>query len=522
MLSVFQKERKWMWLVIIAILLTVGCGNSGEVSGGERTQLVIAESDEWWGLDTSQLDGSFATNGLVADPVVLMDEKGNLVPCIASEVKLSEDGKTIRLTIPEGMKFANGDPLNPEDVVASLTRAKTAGPFGTDLEPITSMDIEERDVILRLEEYTCNIANTLSGSFVTILSKKEIESKTNDELLWDCHPYGMYTMKEYVAGSHVILERNPNYITHNPYTENKGVAAYETIKVRFMKEEFSRVNAFNIDDIQAAFDLSIDGLNQLTTDKKKVEDAIAVPNVHYLEVNQNSEFLKDINIRQAIGYAINREDIVEANKGAVVLAQSVITSKVLNYSDEYAQKYAQHHMNNVEKARELLAASGWKDSDNDGFVDKNGQKLKLLLVGCSQATDERSSQALQIQLKEIGIDLELELLESNYRYEKIEKGDFDLGFEQFGTADPILLMNWIFTNTDNLIKKDQYYELISKAQHTPDSEKRTGLLVEAQQILTDEAVIIPLYTVKSPTVWASDLGVPKILNYGHYVWNDLK
>lgn len=153
--------KKYLAIFVAAIMLAclfAGCMGGGNGASAGRETLVIGEANQWWGLDTTLLDGSNFTQGLVADPLVVLDENGNMQPCIASAVQTSEDGKTITLTIPKGMKYASGEEVLPEDVVASLTRFKKVSPFTTNLNPLESMDIDGDNVILHLSEYTSDIA----------------------------------------------------------------------------------------------------------------------------------------------------------------------------------------------------------------------------------------------------------------------------------------------------------------------------------------------------------------------------
>ena len=294
--------KKYLAIFVAAIMLAclfAGCMGGGNGASAGRETLVIGEANQWWGLDTTLLDGSNFTQGLVADPLVVLDENGNMQPCIASAVQTSEDGKTITLTIPKGMKYASGEEVLPEDVVASLSRFKKVSPFTTNLDPLESMDIDGDNVILHLSEYTSDIAVTLAGSFVTVQDKDVLDSSTDDELLWGAQPYGMYYLTDYVDGSHVELTRNPGYITHNPNVENKGPAHVEKVTVRFISEEFSMANAFNVNDIQAIFDISADGLTQITRDDINVVRKSSIPAVDYLEYNISSPMLTDPKVREA-------------------------------------------------------------------------------------------------------------------------------------------------------------------------------------------------------------------------------
>ena len=161
-----------------------------------------------------------------------LDENGNMGPNIASEVTVSEDGSTITMTFPEGMYYASGEQLEPEDVIASMERIQKNSHFAFQYATITSMEADGRNVVFHVDHFDAGLYAGLAGSFCTVMDKAELDAKTNDGLLWDCRPYGAYSVKEYVPGSHAVLQRNPAYVTHNPYVENKGAALIEEITIR--------------------------------------------------------------------------------------------------------------------------------------------------------------------------------------------------------------------------------------------------------------------------------------------------
>lgn len=520
--------KKYLAIFVAAIMLAclfAGCMGGGNGASAGRETLVIGEANQWWGLDTTLLDGSNFTQGLVADPLVVLDENGNMQPCIASAVQTSEDGKTITLTIPKGMKYASGEEVLPEDVVASLTRFKKVSPFTTNLDPLESMDIDGDNVILHLSEYTSDIAVTLAGSFVTVQDKDVLDSSTDDELLWGAQPYGMYYLTDYVDGSHVELTRNPGYITHNPNVENKGPAHVEKVTVRFISEEFSMANAFNVNDIQAIFDISADGLTQITRDDINVVRKSSIPAVDYLEYNISSPMLTDPKVREALAIAVDRDILVDANKDMVIPAWSINTEKVINHSAEFAKHYKETYGTNIEKAKQLLAEAGWADTDGNGYLDKDGQELKLKIVANDGATEKNTVQSLQIQYKAIGVNLEIEMYTNYYHYDVIYEGKYDIGLEHWGWSEPILTLNMVFTDPQNLIAcgaNDEYYDIVARASHTPDSDARTKLVYDAEKIISDNVLLVPLYTAENNFVFASDVTGIEIVGNGAVFFNDMK
>lgn len=528
-------------LILAAGFLTACAGKPGDKPGPSETtgkteapgqtegpsgggSVVLAEAGEWWGLDTTLLDGANFTQGLVADPLVVLDENGDMQPCMASAVSMSEDGKTIVLTIPEGLYYASGEQVEPEDVVASLTRFKEVSPFSTNLDPLVDMEVKDRDVYLYLSDFTSDIGVSLSGAFVTVQDKDVLEASTDDDLLWGAQPYGQFYLDSFVPGSHVELKRNPGYKTHNPYVKNKGPAAMEAVTVRFIPEEFSIANAMNVDDIQVIFGISADGLSQVTRKDIEVQQLVANPNIDYLEFNLKSEPLADHRVREALALTIDREALVDINKGLVIPAWSVITDKVISHSKDYADYYKKTYSTNVERAKELLVEAGWADSDGNGYLDKDGKELKLKIVGNDDAIENNTVQSLQIQFKEVGVKLEIEMFSNYYHYDVIAEGNYDIGLEHFGWPEPILLMNMITSDLENLKtagREDEFYGIIADASHVVDNQERAEVLVDAEKILSDHMIIVPLYTGMNTFIFAGGVTGIDIRGNGAFFFNDL-
>lgn len=522
--------KKLLTLLLVLVLVTtlvIGCADKKKEEGpkGDRTTLVIGEPSEWWGGDTVLLDGAGFSHVFIAEPLVVLDDDGTMLPCLASAVSMSEDGKTIQLTIPEGMFYASGEQVEPEDVVASLKRFQEVSPFSTNLAPLESMEIKDRDVFLYLSEYTSDIGNSLSGIFINIQDKDVLDSSTDDELLWGARPYGMYYLNEFVSGSHVELKRNPGFKTHNPFVENKGVGAIETITVRFITEEFSMANALNVGDIQAIFGISADGLSQVTKKEVEVLQIVTNPNIDYLEFNLKSPILSDPLVREALAVAVDRQALVDINKDLVIPAYSIVTEKVISHSKEFADYYRETYATgDIERAKTLLEQAGWADSNNNGILDKDGVELKLKIVANDEAIENNTVQSLQIQYKKIGVELEIEMFSNYYHYDVIYEGNYDIGLEHFGWPEPILLMNMITSDLENLKtagREDEYYGLIEQASHTADNDARTKIIYDAEKILSDHMITVPLYTGLNTYVFADGVTGVVFRGNGAIFFNDM-
>lgn len=517
-----MKKLVSIVLVLAMVCCVVGC-NSSETTSSKKglEEISVAIASEWWAGDATQIDGTSYGHSLIADPIVLMDKDGNLTPCIASAVDISEDGKIIRLTFPKGLKFSNGADLTPEDVVASIERVHEVSPFGSELDVIDKMEIEDMDVVIYLKDYSSSIKSTLSGGFVTIMDTEDIENKSKEELRWGCMPYGQFSINDYVPGSHVTLTRNEYYKTNNPFVENKGPHALKKITFRFMADDFARVTAFNVGDVQVALSMSVDAIKQITLSNFE-KKTTGIANITYLEFNQDDPILSDINVRKAIGFAIDRQAICDINENINVPEYSICGVRTFNHPEKFAEYYKKNYCNNVDEAKKLLEESGWKDTDGNGYLDKDGEELALTLLSGDGTVESRSCQTIQLQLKEIGIKIDLELVESGYRYDKIGEGDFQFAIEYFGASDPVRLLTWLLIVPENIRDHEKFFAILDEASKTIDSNARTKLIEDAERVLSDEAVTVPLFSILNYYVHSEELTGFTLNGNGNVLWNDVQ
>ncbi len=511
-------------LLTVLLLVPFACP-AAMASDVTRDSIVIAEASEWWGLDVTQLDGSAFAQTLIGDSLVTLDKDGNMQPNICSAITVSEDGLTITMTFPEGSYFASGEQLEPEDIVASLERIQKVSPFASQFSTISSMEVSGRDVIFHLDHYSADLYSALSSGFMSVMDKDELEAKSDDELLWDCHPYGQFAIKEYVQGSHVVLTRNPGYVTYNPYVDNKGASAVQEVTVRFITEEFTMAQEFNSGNIQLVMNISANGADQITAANAVRENVVSIPSVNYLEMNLTDPVAADAAVRQAIGLAINREELCEICNNVITPSYSYVTENVRNFNESWAKNYKENYCNDLERAKQVLEEAGWVDTDGDGIREKDGQTLTINYVLGNLLPDTTVAQALQLQLYEAGIMLNLDIQEDSYHYEMLANGDFQMGMSRFGTADPILLLQWAlnyFPSFEYVGGEEAFFEAIDQIASNPNPEERTEAIYPLEELLGDSYLVIPLFTTSQIVVYADDVTPPTYMGNGSVFFNDMK
>ena len=204
----------------------------------------------------------------------------------------------------------------------------------------------------------------------------------------------------------------------------------------------------------------------------------------WIGFNTNDKVLKNVKLRQAIGYAINRDEIVKyVLEGLAINAQQVIPDIIEKFEEKYNFDY------NPEKAKKLLAEAGYPDGLELNLWSPEGRYLK----------DRQIAEAAQAQLAKVGIKVKLRVMEWGAYLDALfrhEQQLYIIGWG-FSTGDPAAALRACFYSNSKFnfsdYKNPKMDELLSKGESTLDPKKRHNIYKDIQQMLIDEAVLIPIY-----------------------------
>ncbi len=515
-----KKKLAVLVLALAMILSMAACGNSTSAEK-DNTQLNIIDS-EWRGLDTYQLDETAGAQGLSSSALFQWDpETNSMVDNVCTDWQVSEDGKTATFTVPEGMYYSTGEQVEPEDVVASIQHGLDVSPYSDGYSNIESMDVDGRQVTLHLSEFRSDMQYYFCAGFVTVIDKDELDTMTNEELMWGCHPYGMYALAEdgYVSGSEVKLVKNEGFSCSNPLVENQGAGHFENVSVRFNVEEFTQTEDLKAGNVDLIMSITEAQKIDLEGDDTIVLADTTYPNIDYFEMNTDSPIFSDVNVRTALALSIDREALVDVVDGMIAPAYSMITESMQNYNADTAEWFKANLANDKERAMELLEESGWVDSDGDGIREKDGETLTFTWYAWTDSTT--IPEAMAEQLREVGFDMQIETLDWNYVYESINADDYDAGIEWLSWAEPMLIFNICYYDLNAPGNTDQYYADVEAAATTIDTDARTELVGDLQMHLFENVNMIPMYSELSFTAMNADLQGFNVLADGTAPLNDL-
>jgi len=510
--------------VVLALTLSglAGCGGSSETSGSAGKQLIVATAWEWEGTDAYQVNTMQPEQTIMAESLLSMNSKTKEIqPNIASSFEISEDGRTITLTIPEGLAYADGTPLTPSDVKRSIEWGLETSPYSSDYSSIKEISVEGDKVILSLENYSASVMYYLVCDFMPVMSQDQIDNTSAQDLLMGASPFGLFNVDEYVAASHIILKKNAGYQTSNPEAVNRMASSIDEVMFKIMPDGFSRVTAVKSGEIDIALDIPTQNYEELKNDPNIQLITSEVPGLHFMILNKENPLFSDIKIRTAIAYALDREKIIEANKGFMNPVYSFVVPSMMDFDQSIADYYQDTYCGKLDQSKQLLKEAGWDDTDGDGYLDKNGKTFEFtLMADATNVFTKNVSQIMQANLKEIGIKLNIEMLELGYLRDKETQDEYDAALEGFEWAEPMSILPYIIRDSDN-IEHQEFFDMLVKAGEIVDNNAREKAVAEAQKVLMDEVALIPLYNETRLTAVRKNVTGFYFRTDGNPIFNDV-
>jgi peptide/nickel transport system substrate-binding protein len=218
----------------------------------------------------------------------------------------------------------------------------------------------------------------------------------------------------------------------------------------------------------------------------------------YMGYNLNDVKFKDVRVRQAINYAVNKNDIIKA----VLLGMGRISTGPFIPESWAYNKEVKPWEFNPEKARSLLKEAGWSDSDGDRIIEKDGVKFSFTVI-TNQGNDERkmTAEIIQRQLKDVGIEVKIKIIEwSSFVNEFINKRRFEAVLLGWGLSlDPDMYDIWHSSKTKegefNFIGYSnlEVDRLLLEGRRTFDKAERARIYHRLHEILYNDQPYLFLY-----------------------------
>lgn len=422
---------------------------------------------------------------LIFNSLLRLDEKLNLVPDLA-ERWVSPRPLVYIFYLKKGVKFHNGMELTADDVkytFESILNPSLSSPHKKTYERIKGIDVIDKHTIrFILSKPSATFLMDMTMGIVP----KDIAEKAPGDFTSRPVGTGPFAFHKRIEDERIELRRNEFYFDGAPRLTKIifKIIPDDTIRLLGLKRG-------EIDFIQNA--IPPDLLPSLTTDKNiKIETGEGV-NYSYIGFNLTDPILKELRVRKAIAYAIDRDGIINH----LLAGKATKATGVLPVNNWAYDGNVTRYDYNPDMAKRLLDEAGFADPDG------NGPRERFRLVYKTTNNDLRKmiGEVLQRNLKEIGIGIDIKTYEWGTFYNDIKKGDFQLySLSWIGIVDPDIYYNIFHSemmppngNNRNRYKNSVIDRLVEDGQRATQQEKRKGIYSRVQRIIAEELPYISLW-----------------------------
>lgn len=481
-----------------------------DAKGGKLSVVFVGEEPKLIDAQVDPFDPAALVCTWLSDTLVSIGPDGAFIPSLATEWSASEDGLTWTFTLRSDVTFHDGTPFNAAAAKANFDRilapetasaqaAATLGPVvsTTAVDDVTFQVVHSAPWVPFLD--------SISKGFIPMWSPTALEEYGLDGFGLQLVGTGPFKAKEIKPAEQFVFERNPDYAWGPAHSTNTMAPFIEEVTVRWIAENTTAIAALQAGEANVVIGYPAEALTEIEGGDYQVNKAELTGSPTLYVMNVTKAPLDDIAVRKALQHAINQEEIVEVLwNGEAIATKGVMYPASRCYWSEAETVYPF----DPEGAKTLLTEAGWTMGSDDVF-EKDGTKLSVTIVN---AFVEDLGTIVQAQLKDIGVEATVELVTGPIQLERAASGDFNLIFQHFAYTEPGVLDilynsanhkvgGWSWTGyTDPALD-----ELLNESSTTIDTEARCALLTQVQQIIVEQALVLPLYGRYYVYVTAADV-----------------
>lgn len=467
-------------LVMAAVSGIAGCGKSTA-----STEKVFYYGDTTFNAENDETDVN-PHNGYsgwacirygVGETLFKYSDTMELEPWLAESYE-NVDELTWKINLKDGITFTSGRKLDGEAVKECIEHLVAVHKRAAGDLNIERVEAEADTVIITTAKPVPALINYLSDPYGCII---DMQAGITDE--GNVSATGPYIAEEIVTDSGLTLVKNQNYWNGEPRLDK--------IIVKTISDGDTLTMALQSGELNAAYGLPYSSLSLFNNSSYTISSS-ETSRSFFAQMNYANVNLQDSNVRAAIAMAINKKDFTNVLlKGNGTLAEGPFP-KDYTFGDSYV-KAAEY---NIDNARNLLSQSGWKDTDGDGYVDKNGEKLTLRwLTYPSRQELPLLAENVQASLKQIGIEVKINCTANHLDY--VKKGEWDIYASAFvcaPTGDPEYFFTTHCLKNSSKNRGGYYNEQLEQLEEqlstTFDTEGREQLGIKMTQTILDDNAFI--------------------------------
>ncbi|WP_082235121.1 ABC transporter substrate-binding protein [Halobacillus massiliensis] len=477
-----NKIRGLLFILLMGFLVS-GCSNSSSSNGGgedPHQEITYAATSDVVGLSPIDTNDSISAAMIeqVYETLFTRDPETMEIKPLLAESYENPDENTWEIKLKEDITFHDGTPFNAEAVkytFEEFVNEERAAPRASLLEPIESIEAtDEYTVEIKTNEPYGALLAALSHTNASIVSP---EADKNQDINQEPVGTGPFKFDSWSQGKEVVLTKNEEYW--------RDPAQLEKITMKVVPEYSTAVSMLETGEVQFIDAIPTQHLSRVEAiDGIEVLEKAGTP-VYSVGFNFDKAPYNELEFRQAVSHAIDREAYVGQLKGLGIKNESIIGPEVFGY-DQSAEEAGYSY--DPEAAKQIIEENGYGNEE-------------ITLLTANREAYTRMAEVVQSQLSEVGLNVSIESMEWGTFLDTTPKGDFDMTFTSWSnsTADgsELLYPNLHSDNIDssNWVRynNSEFDDLVDSSRSQVEQEAREKDLMEANRIAVEDAAWIPMH-----------------------------
>jgi len=471
---------------------------------------------------------SHAIAGQFYQALLKFDKNLSIANQLTQSWDVADDGLSIVFHLRHGVQWSDGTPFTSADCAFTLALIQdehTQSAYKSDYAKVTSFETPDAyTFVVHYQEVYAPALATWAG--LSILPKHVLEHEDIMKTSLARHPkatLGPYLLKDWQPQQSITLRANPKYYGGKVWMSEHMIRVIPDTATQFLELSAGHLDEMGLTPTQYQRLFETKPFLKQNYHRYQYLDSVYT----YLGFNLKRPLFADQRVREAMAYAIDRQELIDG----VLLGYGEMIASPYKPGTPWVNQKLHPRAYDVTKAKALLAAAGWRDSDGDGVLDKDGARLSFTIItnnGNKQRAD--SATIIQQRLKQVGIDVKVRLIEWSAFIENfINKRDFDaviLGWSL--TPEPDQYNIWHSSQTGarqfNFLSYSnaKVDEALVKATQTFDAAQRKKWYDIMQEEIYKDVPVVFLYAPYSlPVVHQRIQGIqpaPAGIGYNQEFW----
>lgn len=524
-------------LLALFLVASIACGrNERQATGGQTP--IVSGSPQAGGTLVRRLDVDVVTvnpvvstsradrlvTSYIFTPLIQIDRDLLPVPGLADSWEISPDGLRYRFDLNAKATFSDGRPVRAQDVLFTLR--KIVDPASEAVQLIGGFEQLDLAQTRAIDDHTIEVVfrQALASQLIRfkdvlvlpehVYAKGDFRNDFNEKAIGS----GPYALQPQTPSGDIIVRRRRDYWGEAPFID--------TVVFKVIEDHGTAFNALRLEEIDETM-ISSDTWQRERNNpelKKYVDfQRFYTLNYNFIAWNTRHPYLGDKRVRRALAMCIPIDSVIQDLYHGTARAMTGPFTP-----DEWAYNPTVPVVSyDPEGAKRLLATAGWRDTDADGVVDRDGKPFRFeLLIMSGSATARPIAQMVQSELRKIGVDVQIAIMDGSEAIQRLMSGRYDAGYLSW-ELDPDPDPHALFHSTQvpprgqNIV----YYsnpvadQLLDQARRELDQSKRKELYWRLHEVLADD----------QPYTWVCQVslkwgvnrrvhGVVASRGYGYFGW----